>query len=174
MLVSGGLIPSFLLVKYIGLYNNVWALIVPGLISVWNMILLRNFFMQIPESLEESAILDGATPIQILIKIIIPLSVPAIATIGLFYAVAHWNDWYDAFIYITDSQKLPVQNIMRNIVIGASIADLGNEGMSDSVKPPTETIKSAVIIISTLPILCVYPFIQKYFVKGIMVGSVKG
>lgn len=174
MLISGGLIPNFLLVKYLGLYNNVWALIVPGLVSAWNMILVRNFFMQIPESLEESAILDGATPVQILVKIIVPLSMPAIATIGLFYAVAHWNDWYDAFIYITSSQKLPVQNIMRNIVIGASISDLNSEGINDSVKPPTETIKSAVIIISTLPILCVYPFIQKYFVKGVMVGSVKG
>lgn len=173
MLFSGGLIPEFMLVKSLGLYNNIWSMVIPGLISAWNMILLRNFFMQIPESLEESALLDGASPLQILIQIIIPLSMPAIATIGLFYAVGHWNAWFDAFIYISDTHKLPVQNIMRNIVIGLSTSDL-NSSMSDQATPPTETVKAAVIIISTIPILIIYPFIQKYFVKGIMVGSVKG
>jgi putative aldouronate transport system permease protein len=176
MLFGGGLIPNFMLIKALGLYNKVWVMIIPGLISAWNMILMRNFFSQIPESLEESAMLDGATPIQILVKIILPLSMPIIATIGLFYAVGHWNAWFDASIYINDTKKLPVQVFMRNVVLSMSSKELDGSVINEvaGVKPTAETIKSAVIIISTLPILCVYPFIQKYFVKGIMVGSIKG
>lgn len=176
MLFGGGLIPNFMLIKALGLYNKVWVMIIPGLISAWNMILMRNFFSQIPESLEESAMLDGATPIQILIRIILPLSMPIMATIGLFYAVGHWNAWFDASIYINDTKKLPVQVFMRNVVLSMSSKELDGSVINEvaGVRPTAETIKSAVIIISTLPILCVYPFIQKYFVKGIMVGSIKG
>ena len=172
MLFSGGLIPTFLVVKYTGLYNNMGAYIVPGLISVWNLFLLRNFLMEIPVSLEEAAYIDGATPAKMLIKIIIPLSMPAIATISLFYAVWHWNSWFDALIYISNNRLLPLQMILRNIIIASN-----TENIIDTATvrpPPLETVKGATIVVSTLPILCAYPFVQKYFVKGIMVGGVKG
>lgn len=172
MLFSGGLIPTFLVVKYTGLYNNMGAYIVPGLISVWNLFLLRNFLMEIPASIEESAYIDGATPFTLLVKIIIPLSMPAIATISLFYAVWHWNSWFDALIYISDNRLLPLQMILRNIIIASN-----TENIIDTAAvrpPPLETIKGATIVVSTLPILFVYPFAQKYFVKGIMVGGIKG
>lgn len=129
--------------------------------------------MGLPEELEESAVIDGATPLLILFKIVIPLSMPAMATIGLFYAVHHWNDWFGASIYINDVNKMPVQVIMRNILLTGITQ---NEAQLEYVSnpPPAATLKSAVIMISTLPILFVYPFLQKYFVKGVMVGSIKG
>ncbi len=175
MLFGGGLIPTYMLIKGLRLVNSIWVMIIPGLISAWNMIIMRNFFYTIPDSLEESATLDGATPMQILLKIIFPLSLPAFATIGLFYAVGHWNAWFDAAIYINDRNKMPVQIIMRNIVLTMTTQDVNNEFISDfGVRPPAQTLKSAVIIISTIPILCIYPFLQKHFVKGIMIGSIKG
>lgn len=176
MLFSGGLVPSFMLIKALGLYDSVWVMIIPGLVSAWNMILMKNFFSQIPDSLEESAMLDGATPLQVLIKIILPVSMPIMATIGLFYAVGHWNAWFDASIYINASDKQPAQVFMRNVVLSMSTKELDGAVLNEvaGVKPTQETIKSAVIIITTLPILCIYPFIQKYFVKGMMVGSIKG
>lgn len=174
MLFSGGLIPSFLLNRSLGLVDSLWAMILPGGVSAWNMFIMRNFFMGIPESLEEAALIDGAGPVRILIKIILPLSLPVMATIGLFYAVGHWNAWFGAAIYINDVRKLPVQNILRNMVQSIS-SDVNNEMMNAvDDKPPTETMKSAMIVVSTLPIIFVYPFIQKYFVKGVMVGSIKG
>lgn len=176
MLINGGLIPNFMLIKALGLYNSVWVMIIPGAVSAWNMILMRNFFSQLPESLEEAAMLDGATPLQILTKVILPLSMPIIATIGLFYAVGHWNAWFDASIYINDTNKLPVQVFMRNVILSMSSKEIDGAVLNEvaGVKPTAETLKSAVIIITTLPILCIYPFIQKYFVKGVMVGSIKG
>ncbi len=172
MVFSGGLITNFLLIKNLGLQDSVWSLVFPSLVSAWNLFIMRNFFMSIPEELQESAIIDGATPLQVLIKIIVPLSLPAFTTIGLFYAVYHWNEWFYASIYINDSSKYPVQVFMRNILLSGTIQD-GQIELQSEV-PPAETLKSAVIIISTLPILFVYPFIQKYFVKGTMVGSIKG
>lgn len=176
MLINGGLIPNFMLIKALGLYNSVWVMIIPGAVSAWNMILMRNFFSQLPESLEEAAMLDGATPLQILTKVILPLSMPIIATIGLFYAVGHWNAWFDASIYINDTNKLPVQVFMRNVILSMSSKEIDGAVLNEvaGMKPTAETLKSAVIIITTLPILCIYPFIQKYFVKGVMVGSIKG
>lgn len=176
MIFNGGLVPNFMLIKALGLYNNFWVMIIPGLVSAWNMILMRNFFSQIPDSLEESAMLDGATPLQVLIKIILPISMPIMATIGLFHAVGHWNAWFDASIYINDTAKQPVQVFMRNIILSGSSKDINGALLNEvaGVKPTAETMKSAVIVITTLPILLVYPFVQKYFVKGMMVGSVKG
>lgn len=176
MLFGGGLIPTYMLINGLGLIDSVWVMVIPGLISAWNMIIMRNFFYTIPVSLDESATLDGATPLQILIKIIFPLSLPAFATIGLFYAVGHWNAWFDAAIYINDSRKYPVQIIMRNIVITMTMQDVNSEFKNEfGVRPPpAQTLKSAVIIVSTIPILCIYPFLQKHFVKGIMIGSIKG
>ena len=178
MLFNGGLVPKFLLVKHIGLLNSLWALIVPTLIVTWNMFIMRNFFYAIPQGLEEAAFIDGANQLQILIKVVLPLSTPAIATIGLFYAVGHWNSWFPAILYITDTSKLPMQNILRNIVASLSANSLqdADAAVYDSigVRPPSQAIKSATIIVSTVPILLVYPFIQKYFVKGVMMGSIKG
>lgn len=173
MIFQGGLIPNYMLMDTLGLKDTLWVLILPSLISAWNLFILRNFFMGLPEELEESAVIDGATPLLILFKIVIPLSMPAMATIGLFYAVHHWNDWFGASIYMNDVNKMPVQVIMRNILLTGITQ---NEAQLEYVSnpPPAATLKSAVIIISTLPILFAYPFLQKYFVKGVMVGSIKG
>ncbi len=175
MLFSGGMIPTYLLVRNIGIYDTIWAMLLPSAVSVWNTLLMRNFFMEIPDSLEESAKIDGASIIKILLRIILPLSLPSIATIGLFYAVWHWNAWFDASMYINDSALKPLQVILRNIVLSMSNTEVNNAILNEMAEPPpTESMKCAAIIVTTLPILCVYPFIQKYFVKGIMVGSVKG
>ncbi|TBL78948.1 carbohydrate ABC transporter permease [Paenibacillus thalictri] len=172
MIFHGGLIPTYLLVKYIGLQNSLWALILPSLVSAWNTFIMRNFFLSIPVELEESAVIDGASNARVFTQIIIPLSLPSFATIGLFYAVHHWNEWFQASIYLNDTHKYPVQVFMRNILLSGSLQDEQMD-MMDQL-PPAETLKSAVIMISTLPILVLYPFIQKYFVKGTLVGSVKG
>lgn len=176
MIFSGGLVPRYMVVKWTGLLDTRWSLIVPGIINTWNMFMMRNFFYGIPDSLTESAKLDGANNLQVLILIVLPCSLASIATIGLFYAVGHWNAWFDAVIYITNTKLLPMQNILRNIVSTANISDLDAMSMAaaDYVPPPAQALKSATIVISTVPILVVYPFIQKYFVKGAMVGSVKG
>jgi putative aldouronate transport system permease protein len=173
MIFQGGLIPTYMLIDRLGLKDTLWVLVIPGLISAWNLFIMRNFFMALPEELEESAIIDGATPAMILWKIVIPLSMPAIATIGLFYTVHHWNDWFGASIYINSQSKLPIQVVMRNILLSGLLQD---ETQVEYIRdpPPAASLKSAVVIISTLPILFVYPFIQKYFVKGMMVGSIKG
>ncbi len=175
MLFSGGMIPKFLVIKSLGLIDSRWAMILPGLIGTWNMLVMRNFFMAIPESMEEAAIIDGANNVQILTQIVLPLSKATIATIALFYAVGHWNAWFDSMLYINTTSKLPMQNLLRNVITAASgIADLGMAGVEVEAPPPTQAMQAATIVISTLPIICVYPFIQKYFVKGVMVGSVKG
>ena len=173
MIFYGGLIPSYLVIKSLGLIDSVWCFILPNLMSVWNMLILRNFFYSIPESLEESALLDGATPMTIFFRIIVPLSMPAIATNGLFYAVDQWNSWFDAAIWINDPNKYPLQMVLRKYVLMSSTYDLKFD-LATGAKPPDMGIKSAIVVISTVPMLCIYPFIQKYFVKGVMVGSVKG
>lgn len=180
MVFSGGLIPHFMLMDALGLLNKFWALILPGLVSVWNLLIMRNFFMALPVELEEAAIVDGATPPVILWKIILPLSLPSISTIGLFYAVSHWNAWFDAAIYMKDMVKMPVQLILRGILLQVSMSGgqsfMANPAdmMAAEQLPPPQAIRGAMIMIVTIPILCVYPFIQKYFVKGVLVGSVKG
>jgi putative aldouronate transport system permease protein len=174
MLFSGGLIPTFMLISALKLINTIWVLIIPSLVSAWNTLLMRNFFMQIPESLEESAHIDGASVLNTLFRITLPLSKASIATIGLFYAVAHWNRWFDAAIYIHNTELYPMQLLLRNIVLSASNQNLNSELMSEMIRPPAESLKSAAIIITTLPILTVYPFVQKYFVKGVLVGGLKG
>lgn len=175
MLIGGGLIPTYMVVKELKLINSIWSMIIPSLMSVWNMLIMRNFFYSIPPSLEESALIDGATPFQILIKIIIPVSLPAFVTIGLFYAVGHWNAWFDAVIYLKDRDKYPVQVVLREFVLTMTHYELTlEESTGIAAKPPNTTIRSAIIIVSTLPILCIYPFVQRYFVKGILVGSIKG
>ncbi|MGI5898722.1 MAG: carbohydrate ABC transporter permease [Christensenellales bacterium] len=178
MFFSGGMIPDYILVRTLGLINTRWAMILPMLISPFNMIIMRNFFMNIPDSLEESARIDGANDITVLYKIILPISGSIIATIALWTAVSHWNAWFDCLIYINDSSKMVVQTILRRVVLEGS-QQLMNmtgyiPGMEEVEVVSTETIKAATIMVATVPILVVYPFLQKYFVKGVMVGSLKG
>lgn len=174
MMFSGGIIPFYLVVRGIGLGDSIWALILPCCWSSWNMILVRNFFQSVPESLQEAARLDGANDIQILFRIMIPLSKPIIATIALYFAVGFWNSWYNALLFIDDSAKQPLMMFLKNIMetknVGASL--IGSSSASNI--PASEALRMATVVVCTAPILCVYPFIQKYFVKGVMVGSVKG
>lgn len=172
MLFSGGMIPSFLVVRSLGLINSYWALILPSAVSAYNLIIMRNFFQGLPDSLEESAKIDGCNDIMIFLKIIAPLSLASIATISLFYAVGYWNTFTPAILYLTDSDMWPIQVLLRQIVIVAS----GIEGDTNAVDviPPSQTIQMAVIVVSTVPMLLVYPFVQKYFVKGALIGSIKG
>lgn len=176
MFFSGGLIPSYLLVRYLNMRNTIWALVLPGAINTFSMLIMRNYFMSLPKEIDESAKLDGAGDLKILIKIVLPLSVPILAVVGLWGIVAHWNAWFDCLIYITDSKKYVLQAILRKIVIDATPQfDQQGSGRTDmGVNIAAETIKCASIIVATLPVLIIYPFLQKYFVQGIMVGSLKG
>lgn len=172
MLFSGGMIPTFLVVKAFGLIDSYWSLILPVAINAFNLIIMRNFFQALPDSLEESAKMDGCTDLGVFWKIMLPLALPSIATISLFYAVTYWNTYMTAILYINDSTKWPIQVLLRQIVIVSS--GMQAEGSSVDVIPPAQTIKMAVIVITTVPMLIAYPFVQKYFVKGALVGSVKG
>jgi putative aldouronate transport system permease protein len=175
LLFQGGLIPLFLVVKSMGLIDSYFALILPVAVNAFNMIIMRSFFQNLPDGIEEAARIDGASDWGILFRIVIPLSMPAIATISLFYAVNYWNTYFSAVMFINDANKWPIQVLLRQIVILASgfSADTSDFG-SDYIKPPEQTVKMAVIVVSTIPILIVYPFLQKYFAKGALVGSVKG
>jgi putative aldouronate transport system permease protein len=172
MLFSGGMIPTFLVVKAFGLIDSYWSLILPVAINAFNLIIMRNFFQALPDSLEESAKMDGCSDFGVFLKIMLPLAMPSIATISLFYAVTYWNTYMTAILYINDSTKWPIQVLLRQIVIVSS--GMQAEGSSVDVVPPAQTIKMAVIVIATVPMLIAYPFVQKYFVKGALVGSVKG
>lgn len=176
MLFGGGLVPSYLLVsKYLNMKNNIWVLIIPTMLSAWNMFMLRNFFNSIPPDLAESAKIDGANDVTILLKIILPISVPGIATIGLFYGLGYWNAWFNAMLYISKSELYPLQylimNILRNIQFMAEMAD--KTGMSVG-NLPSNSLKMATTVLTIGPMIFVYPFIQKYFTSGMMVGAIKG
>ena len=174
MFFNGGLIPSFLNQKSLGLYNNLWALIVPGALSVYNAIICKTAIEAIPDSLKESAVIDGANDLQVICKIILPLMKPTIAVLLLYYGVGHWNSWFPASIYIKDSRLLPIQNIIRAILIeNTSLGGVAGD-VGDRFNYYAETIKYAAIVVTTVPILCIYPFLQKYFAKGVMIGAVKG
>jgi len=173
MVFSGGLIPRFLLVDALGMRNTVWSMIFPSVISAWNLLIMRNFFMSLPDELFDAAIVDGASPPIILLRIVLPLSLPVIATIGLFYAVWHWNSWFDAAIYIDQSNLKPMQIILRGLLQSTSMQGMEELAFIED-PPPAASLRSALIIVSTVPVLFVYPFIQRYFVKGIMIGGVKG
>lgn len=176
MFFSGGLIPTYLInTKIFHLKNSYWALILPGLINTYNLIIMRTSFASIPESLEESARLDGAGHWTILFRIVIPLSKAVIAVMILYYAVSHWNSWFNANIYITDRTKYPLQLVLREILISNDTSSMAAQDANAADQQSIgETVKYAVIVVATIPILCVYPFLQKYFVKGVMVGAVKG
>jgi putative aldouronate transport system permease protein len=174
MIFSGGIVPTYLLIKNIGLIDSLWALILPHMLTAFNVIVMKNFFQSIPESLAESAKIDGASEINILARIYVPLSKPVLATIGLWTAVAHWNHWFDAMLYITNDENQVLQTFLQRIVIESSV-EMIEQGLVDpSVTQFTpETIKAATVVVTVLPMLLIYPFVQKYFVKGIMLGGVK-
>ena len=177
MLFSGGMIPQFILIKNLGLINNMLSLILPGAISSYNLLVIKNFFQQLPEELKDASRIDGASELRILFQIILPLSMPVLATFSLFYAVGHWNSYFNCLLYINDSDKWTVQLVLRQLIIlssGGNVGDNSMVGEMATVSIPKQGIKNAAIIISTLPIVLVYPFLQKYFAKGAMLGSVKG
>lgn len=174
MFFSGGLIPSFLLVKNLNMYNTIWAIVVPTAISTWNLIIMRTSFMGIPAEIEEAATIDGASQLDILTKVILPLSGSIIAVMVLYYGVGHWNSWLRESIYLKDRAKYPLQLILREILIQNQLSDAAMADGNNEVLTVAATIKYATIMFATLPILLVYPFLQRYFVKGVMVGSLKG
>ena len=177
MFFGGGMIPSYIVIaNMLSLKNTYWSVLLPGAISAYNMMIVKNFFQGIPQELEESASMDGCTDIGILWKIVLPLSLPVLATFGLFYAVGHWNAYFGAMIYMPQArEKWPLQVLLREIIIlsNASAGDMANMD-PEFIQPPEQSVKMAVIVVSTVPIMCVYPFLQKYFVKGVMVGALKG
>lgn len=173
MLFSGGMIPTYIVVKQTGVMDTIWALILPGALPIFNMILLLNFFRSLPKELEESATIDGAGPFQTLWRIYAPLSMPALATIGLFATVSHWNSWFDGLIYMSKTANYPLQSYLQTVIIKDDVMlfDMDSLDLRDEINKQTN--KAAQIFIGMLPILLAYPFLQRYFVKGIVLGSVK-
>ncbi|NHN31672.1 carbohydrate ABC transporter permease [Paenibacillus agricola] len=176
ILFNPGIIPNYIVVRDFGLINSVWSLIIPVLISGWNVILMKSFFDSIPAELEDAAMIDGCNDLGTFFRIVLPLSAPALAAFGLFYAVGYWNTFFNAILYINDFAKVPLQVVLRNMLIesdtttgGAAATEMMSEGQL-----PVQTIKMAAVVIATVPILAVYPFLQKHFAKGVMLGSVKG
>lgn len=176
MYFSGGLIPLFLLVNNLGLYNTRTAIILVGLVNTWNLIVMRTSFLGIPDSLEESAKIDGASPMTIFTRIYLPLSKPMLATMTLFYGVGNWNSWFNHMIYLQDRDKFPLQLIMREILIANDMSSMTNMSTVGTYTNDMYQVlvKYAVVVIATLPVLCIYPFLQRYFIKGVMVGAIKG
>ena len=172
MYFNGGLIPTFLLMDNLGLIDNRLVMILPNAISVYNLIILRTAFLSVPHALEEAAIIDGASPIRILVNVILPLTLPSIMVIGLFYMVGHWNSYFNAMIYLRDSDKYPLQLVLRNLLIENNMEEtMGSFSFID--QRIAETVKYAAIIVSVIPVFVVYPFVQKFFVQGAMIGSIK-
>lgn len=181
MYFSGGLIPTYLVVKNLGLTDTVWAMIIPSALSFYNALIVRSYFSNsIPESLQEAAELDGANSLHYLLYVVLPLSKPVLAVVGLYYAVGHWNDYYTALIYIYDNKLVPLQSVLREILMSATaVSSQTAISASDAVSMAEkvqlgQSLKYTSIIVSTVPMLAVYPFVQKYFVKGVMIGAIKG
>lgn len=172
MYFSGGMIPGYLLIKNIGLMDNMWALILPGTLSVWNVIIFRSFFMNVPVSMRESALIDGANEFEIFTDIYIPLSKPVFAALALFTAVGIWNRYFDAMLYLTSPEKFPLSIILRQLLIQNQYRF--GDMIQTNTSVNSESVKAATIIITILPVVCIYPFLQKYFMKGIMIGAIKG
>lgn len=172
---NGGIIPNFLLIKKLNLYNTLWALIIPMSINTWYLLIMRSYFSQLPSSLEESARIDGANDFTILYRIIVPISKPIIATFILFYGVERWNEWWHAMMYINDTKKYPLQLLLRNMIVqNYASAQMASQYRSSASFVSKENIKMATAVVATVPIVIVYPFLQKHFAKGILVGSIKG
>lgn len=173
MMISGGLIPNYLLVNSLGMIDSVWSLIIPGCLPIGNVVLMMNFFRGINKSILEAAYIDGASEFSILTRVVLPLSTASIATITLFQMVAHWNDWFGATIYINDNRKWPLQTLLRQMLKSIDISTFGADTISQLRLLSDRSFRGAMIIFATIPILCVYPFMQKHFVAGITIGSVK-
>ena len=175
MLFSGGLVPTYLVIRDLNMIDKLWALILPKLISVYNMLLLINFFKSIPEGLEESATIDGANDLTILMRIVLPLSLPIFATLTLFYAVGYWNSWFDAVMYINRSKNFPLQLVLREIIQSVDLSYVAGGGADYSMSDTTiQSVRLATLVVAILPIMSVYPILQKYFVKGVLIGAIKG
>ena len=179
MYFGGGMIPSYLLIRTLLMRNTLWALVLPGAVNVWNMIIFRTFFIGIPQSLEESAHMDGAGFYRILFQIVAPISLPVISTLALFTAVGHWNAWFDAAIYISDKNLMPIQNILQQLVntnaLKETLSKIGGTAAENLARTrmTTKSLTMATMIVATVPVLLIYPFIQRYFVHGVMIGSLK-
>jgi len=179
MYIGGGMVPTFMVVRDLGMYNTLWAMVVPGAISTFNMILVRTYMQGIGEEMLESARIDGANELGIFARIVVPVSKPVIATVGLFYAVGHWNNYFTPLIYLRDAERYPLQLLLMNMIVNNDMSGMG-QGARDAIQagrtnfPTSNMMIAASMVIAMVPILCVYPFIQKYFVKGIMIGSLKG
>lgn len=177
MFFGGGLIPTYLLIKDLGMLNTFWVMVIPNAVSIWNIIIMRTFFQQsIPYELQEAATIDGCSNIQILTRIILPLSMPIIAVMILFYAVGHWNAFFSALLYLSDKEKFPLQLILREILIQGQTSDMVKMSTESAIKQQREVegIKYAVLVVANIPVLILYPFLQRYFVKGVMIGAIKG
>ncbi|AKU18707.1 ABC transporter permease [Luteipulveratus mongoliensis] len=173
MLFGAGIIPNFLLVKALGLYDSYAALVLPGLISAFNFLVLRNFFMNIPQELIDSARIDGAGEFSILIRIVLPLSKAVLAVVALFYAVSHWNAFFNAMLYLSDTEKWPLPLVLRLYVLQGQQVGVDSGGVAEAV-PSIQAIQMAVVVVALVPILLVYPFLQRYFTKGVLTGAIKG
>ena len=173
MVFSGGLIPLFIVVKSVGIYNSIWALILPGAVQTFNIILMLNFFRGLPYALTESALIDGANHFQIMTKIIVPVSKPSLASVGRFTMVNPWNSWFDGMIYISDTAKYPLQTYLRNVIQSVDIASIDLTSVGAMTNVSQKTVTAAQIFVAIIPILLVYPLLQKYFITGMTLGSVK-
>lgn len=180
MFFNGGLIPTYLVYKEINLINTPWVMIIPGMVNVYNMIVMRSFFESLPYEMHEAAFIDGCGNIKIITKIVLPLSLPIIAVMIIFYGVMHWNEYFSALVYISDQKLKPLQLILRDILITSTSrvssmmsGGAANTGEMDLIRT-AESIKYAVAVVSTVPVLCLYPFLQKHFSKGVMIGAIKG
>ncbi|MDW7657364.1 MAG: carbohydrate ABC transporter permease [Bacillota bacterium] len=174
MLFSGGLIPTYMTIRSLNLIDSIWALVLPSSVSAGNTIILMRFFRNNPKEIEEAAIVDGAGAMRILLTIILPISLPAIATLSLFVIVYHWNDFFAGMIYINDPAKYPLQTYIRSLTVDINFDHLSVEEIEEQLKISSRTFNAAKIVVSMVPILCIYPFLQRYFVKGLVLGSVKG
>lgn len=174
MLVGGGLVPNYILITSLGLRDSLWALILPGALPIFNLVLMLNFFRAVPNELEEAALIDGASHLRTLLQIYIPVSKPAIATISLFCMVGHWNAWFDGMIYINSPSKVPLQTYLRSVIISMDMSQMMGDDWELMQQLADQSLRCAQIMIAVIPILCVYPFLQRYFVTGIVLGSVKG
>lgn len=174
MVVNGGMIPNYILVSSLGLKDSIWSLVLPGSLPVFNLVLMINFFRTVPDELEDAALIDGATHLRTLLQIYIPVSKPAIATISLFCMVNHWNAWFDGMLYMNSPEKYPLQTYLRSVILQMDMSEMTGDGWELLALLSDQSLRCAQIVIAVIPILCVYPFLQRYFVTGITLGSVKG
>lgn len=175
MLFNGGLIPTYLVVRGIGLLNTIWALIIPGMVSTFNMLIMKTYFEHLPSEIEDAAKVDGCGDFKTLFHVVLPLSAPIMATVGLFYGVGHWNAYFAAIMYLSDKSLYPIQVVLRNMIQTPNVSqELQIFNTIELQQLPPETIKMATVVVAILPILIIYPFLQKYFIKGMMIGAIKG